>query len=127
MTAPGETDLARMLASLRIERRPGVFAYVSGVYPDLLAVAEAIVTESDAVTYIVPVEVARAAGIPFQFEAAWLTLSVFSSLDAIGLTAAVSGALAAVGIPCNVLAGFNHDHLLVPVASADLAIAALTA
>lgn len=33
----------------------------------------------------------------------------------------------AEGIPCNVLAGFHHDHLLVPVDKADNCIAVLSA
>jgi len=54
-------------------------------------------------------------------------LDVNSALDAVGLTAAVSSALAAHGIPCNVLAGYHHDHLLVPIERAELAIAILDA
>jgi hypothetical protein len=54
-----------------------------------------------------------------------LTLTVWSSLEAVGLTAAFSRALADADIPCNVLAGYHHDHLLVPVDRADEAIAAL--
>jgi len=57
----------------------------------------------------------------------WLTLSVQSSLEAIGLTAAVSAALTAAGIPCNVLAGTYHDHLLVPESLAADAERLLTA
>jgi hypothetical protein len=41
------------------------------------------------------------------------------------MTAAVAQALAEVGIPCNVLAGFRHDHLLIPEEQADAAIGAL--
>ena len=52
-------------------------------------------------------------------EFAWLTLSIQSSLEAVGLTAAVSARLAERDIACNVLAGYHHDHLLVPVARAD--------
>jgi hypothetical protein len=52
---------------------------------------------------------------------------VQSSLDAVGLTAAVSAKLAAIGIPCNVLAGYHHDHVLVPVDRVDDAITVLTA
>jgi uncharacterized protein len=48
-----------------------------------------------------------------------------SSLQAVGLTAAVSGKLAAKGIPANVVAGFYHDHLFVPSDRAQEALAAL--
>ena len=50
-----------------------------------------------------------------------------SSLEAVGLTAALSGALAARGIACNVLAGYVHDHLLVPWDRADEATECLEA
>ena len=62
-----------------------------------------------------------------MFPSAWLTLTVHSSLAAVGLTAAFAAALASGAIPANVLAGLRHDHLLVPVDRADDAIAALRA
>ena len=43
----------------------------------------------------------------------------------LGLSRVVSPRLAAEGIPANVLAGFHHDHILVPADRADDAIAAL--
>ena len=116
-----------MLASLDVERRPGRFAYVTGPHPELGDVAVAMIVEDEGTTLVVPVEAARGAGIDVEFEAAWLTLTVFSALEAVGLTAAFSAALGAVGIPCNVLAGYHHDHLLVPVDRADEAIEALRA
>ena len=58
---------------------------------------------------------------------AWLTLTVQSSLEAVGLTAAISERLARENIACNMLAGYHHDHVLVPVERVDDAIAALTA
>ena len=115
----GETDLERMLATLDVERRPGTFAFVTGDHPTFAASALASVSETEAVTWVVPTEVAIEAGLVVEFEAAWLTLTVHSALDAVGLTAAFSAALADAGIPCNVLAGFHHDHLLVPVDRAD--------
>ncbi len=57
---------------------------------------------------------------------AWITLTVHSSLEAVGLTAAVANTLASAGIACNVLAGFHHDHLLVPIDRVDDAMAALS-
>jgi hypothetical protein len=50
---------------------------------------------------------------------------VHSALDGTGLTAAVSAALAAAGIPCNMVAAFHHDHVFVPAAMAARALAVL--
>ena len=47
------------------------------------------------------------------------------ALESVGLTAAVSTTLTQHGISCNVFAGLNHDHLLVPVARADEAISVI--
>jgi hypothetical protein len=121
----GERDLHRMLSTLEVERRPGTFTYVTGEWPALAAGAAATVVETEGVTLVVTVEAAEAAGARFEFRGAWLTLSVWSSLEAVGLTAAVSRALADEAIPCNVIAGFHHDHLLVPADRADDAVAAL--
>jgi hypothetical protein len=126
--APGERDLGSMLRSLTVERRPGVFAFISIEQPsgELAAQAVAMVEEPEGITLVLPADAAREAGLTPVFEAAWLTLAVHSSLAAVGLTAAVSRALAAAGIPCNVIAGTYHDHLLVPVARAAEAHTLLT-
>ena len=128
MTSPGETDLDKMLATLRVERRPGVFTYaaVRAPAPELLAAAHGVVTEDDLTTLVLPVEAAERAGLPVELEMAWLSLTVRSSLEAVGLTAAFSAKLGKAGIPCNVLAGFHHDHILVPVDRAQHAIDVLT-
>jgi len=128
MTAPGETDLEAMLASLAVERRPGVFTFVAVEVPTpgLLTAAHGMVKEGPLTTLVLPVQSARRAGLPVVVEMAWLSLTVQSSLEAVGLTAAFSTALGDAGISCNVLAGYHHDHLLVPVERADDAIAALT-
>lgn len=129
MPAPGETDLEAMLSTLAVKRRPGVFTYVAVAVPTpgLLAASHAMIDEGELTTLVLPVEAAERAGLPVVVRMAWLTLSVQSSLDAVGLTAAVSAELAAIDVPCNVLAGYHHDHLLVPVDRATDAIAALTA
>jgi hypothetical protein len=85
----------------------------------------ATVREAEGMTIVITRDEALAAGLSFDFEAAWLTLQVHSALAAVGLTHAVAGALAERGIAANVLAGFHHDHVLVPVARADDAIAAI--
>ena len=121
----GETDLERMLATLDVDPRPGRFTFVTGEWPELAAVAAATVSEVEGTTYVVTVEQAVAVGAPVGFEACWLTLSVHSALEAVGLTAAFSAALCEAGISCNVLAGYHHDHLLVPADRADDAVRVL--
>jgi hypothetical protein len=120
-------DLQKMLASLDVERRAGLFTYVAVKVPTpgLLAAAHAMVTEGTLTTLVLPVESAQRAGLPVVIELAWLSLTVQSSLEAVGLTAAFSKILGDEGISCNVLAGYHHDHILVPVERADDAIAAL--
>ncbi len=118
----GEIDLERMLATLDVERRDGTFTFVVGDHPALADAALAVVHESEGTTLVVPSDDARRAGLDVEFEAAWLTLTVFSALGAVGLTAAVSRVLADAEIPCNMLAGYHHDHLLVPVDRADDAV-----
>ena len=122
---PAERDLARMLATLDVDRRPGTFVFLAGEWPALRELAHAVVSESEGPTLVVPVDDARRAGAPVDLELAWLTLTVWSSLEAVGLTAAFSRALADADIACNVLAGYHHDHLLVPADRVDDAIGAL--
>ncbi len=86
----------------------------------------ATITEEEGDTFVISADDAVEQGLEPTFFAAWLTLNVSSALDAVGLTAAVSTALAADGIPCNVLAGYHHDHLLVPVERATRAVAILS-
>ena len=54
-----------------------------------------------------------------------ITLGVHSSLNAVGFIAAVARALADAGIPANVIAGYHHDHLLIPAARAKDAMETL--
>lgn len=112
----GETDLARLLRSLHVDARPGEYVFAClppGPAPAWLARAEATVREREGLSCVLPREDADARALAYDFVATWLTITVHSALDAVGLTASVSKALADRGIPCNVIAGFHHDHLLV--------------
>ena len=121
---PGETDLARLLATMRPFARPGEYVLVT--LPERAEVpVHALIREAEGVTHVIDRATADEHGWPYEFVAAWITLRVHSALEAVGLTAAVTAALAEAGIPANMLAGYYHDHVLVPVARVGDALAAL--
>ena len=121
----GRTDLATLLAGLRPVLRPGLLCFVTAEDPSLDTDSLATVREDEGLTRVVPVERAEAAGLGFDGRFRWITLRVQSSLEAVGLTAAVSARLAGAGIAANVIAGRFHDHVLVPEDRADEALSLL--
>jgi hypothetical protein len=123
---PGERDLMKVVAALRVRRRPGTYVYVSVTDPDAIEAA-AMIEEAEGTTFVVTRDVAARERLPWSFAAAWLTIEVHTALDAVGVTALLATALADAGISCNVLAGYHHDHLLVPLERADDAIAVIDA
>lgn len=126
MTVSGIDDLNEILTTLSVVQRPGVYVFVSVAELETGQRVEASIEEEEGTTLVVTRETARSRGWSYELEAAWLTLEVHSSLAAVGLTARVSEALAKRGIPCNVLAGYYHDHLLVPVDRAEEAMEAVS-
>lgn len=108
----GLTDLDQTLASLDAKPQGTyVFATVDPVPEELLPFA--VIREDEGTTVIVEEQEARRFGLPLDHTFARITLGVHSSLDSIGLTATIAQTLASRSIPCNVVAGFYHDHLFV--------------
>lgn len=111
----GIRDLDQMLRCLSVSRRPEAWTMVSvDSSVPLSETVAAVIAEAEGTTVVATVDEANRRGWPVEFRAAWLTLEIHSALEAVGLTAAVSAALADGGIPANMLAGFFHDHILVP-------------
>ena len=122
------SDLGHLLAALSPRRHPGTWAWCSlAVEAALDADVQPIATmrEEEGLSVVVAEEAAAGRGWPVAFRAAWITLRVHSDLHAVGLTAAVAGALGRAGIACNMVAGTNHDHLFVPVERAGDAMQVL--
>jgi hypothetical protein len=125
---PASLELARLLAALTPVRRPGavVVASVPAGLPDGLPVL-ASVQADEGTSVVVDRAAAARAGLDVGSPLAWITLRVRAEPSGVGLTARISAALAAEGIGTAVLAGGVHDHLLVPLGSADAAMRALAA
>jgi len=122
----GERDLRALLSGMRPELNPGryVFTAVDGAVPPGVTPV-VTVAEREALTLVVRLDEADAAGLAYDYVAGWITLRVHSALEAVGLTAAVARELAAADLSCNVVAGFHHDHLFVPSERAEEAVALL--
>ena len=121
----GTTDLAQLLRTLEPVLRDGEFVYATVVAVPAGLPVEATVREPEGLTIVVRRDAADIHGIRYDYVAAWITLTVHSSLEAVGLTAAFAAALGRERISCNVLAGHHHDHILVATADGERAVAAL--
>jgi hypothetical protein len=121
------TDLATLLRTLDPVWNDGVYVFAVVASGELARSIPSIATfgEAEGTTVITSEAEARKAGLSVLFRAAWITLNVHSGLDAVGLTAAVSQALADAGISCNVVAAAHHDHVFVPVERAGEAMVRL--
>jgi uncharacterized protein len=127
---PGETNLNALLRSMHPTLEEGEFVFCSlapSTAGPLEARARAVFRESEGVTLIFPQEDALAAGLPGEPAWALITLTVHSALEAVGFLAAVTRALAEAGICANAVSAFHHDHLFVPRAARQRALAVLEA
>ncbi len=121
-----------MVAQMHPMRDPDAYVFCT-TSPEALSAeivwqSRGFFREAEGVSLILPCEAAEALGLPSALpHFACITLSVHSALDGVGLTAAVAGALAEAGIPCNMVAAFHHDHVFVPIADADRAMQILEA
>lgn len=105
-----------MIGGMEPVLQPGRFVYRT--LPEAPADAIGTFREDEGLSVIVP------AG-PGEEAYRQITLSVHSALDGVGLTAAVATALTDENIPANVVAAHFHDHVFVPEAMAERALAAL--
>ena len=124
----GETNLSKLLSSVSPKLSPEEYAFctVQGNYGDFAELSPlASFLESEGLTLIVTKESAIKGNLPFESVFKAITLTIHSSLDAVGLTAAVSTKLAEKDISANVVAAFYHDHIFVQADRAETALEAL--
>jgi uncharacterized protein len=121
----GELDLGALLRNVRPEMHQGIFVFctiaegeeIPGAIRPLLAFRE-----REGTTLVMRREEAERLGLRYQFASRLITLTVHSSLDAVGFLAAITARLAQAGISVNAVSAFYHDHLFVPDHRADEAL-----
>lgn len=125
----GEINLIKLLASMKpiLLEEEYVFCTISGAkYGDYAETSPlASYLESEGLTLLLTKDNAEKANLKYEGIFKGITLTIHSSLEAVGLTAAVSSKLAEKGISANVIAAYYHDHIFVPAEKAEMAVAAL--
>ena len=124
----GETNLKKLLSEMNpsLGEIPYVFCTLKPEDTNRLQFAPlGIFREAEGSTLIITERQARDSN--FRFESTWacITLTVHSSLLAVGFLAAILGRLAQAGISVNPISAFYHDHLFVPWESRRKAMDAL--
>ena len=120
-----ETDLATLVRNLEPRTLPNTYVFCSvedADYGDLSHTGPlASFAEPEGLTLVLTRESADEESLAYEGTFRCISLQVHSSLEAVGLTAAVTGELATQGISANVIAGYHHDHIFVPSQQAESA------
>ncbi|WP_027584081.1 ACT domain-containing protein [Bradyrhizobium sp. Ai1a-2] len=123
-----ELDLQVLLTGMKPEMQPGIFVFCTmSEETEIPAMIRPLLAfrEREGTTLVVRREEAERLGLAYQFASRQITLTVHSSLEAVGFLAAITARLAEVGISVNAVSAFYHDHLFVPHDRADEALARL--
>ena len=125
----GERNLSNLKKKMAPRMHEGVFVYCTIPTGELPPGMTPICSfqEDEGLTVIVEKAQAEASGMAHVFEARLITLTVHSSLEAVGLLATLAGRFSSAGIPCNVVSAFHHDHFFVPIKQAAQAMDLLAA
>lgn len=123
----GETSIARLLSGMQPSLNTGDYVFCTVSDPTRLNGELPIGTfrEQEGLTVILERTKADALGLDYSYVAAWITLTIHSALEAVGLTAAFATALGNANISCNVIAAYYHDHIFVAKDDAQKALAVL--
>jgi hypothetical protein len=126
----GNTELSTLLREMKPMLRDGefVFCTVPGSFSEIVPLSpEGCFWETEGLSVILHRRVADTEGLPYEGTYRLITLSIHSSLKAVGFLAEVSRALAANGVSVNPVAAYYHDHLFVPSDQARKAMGVLKA
>jgi len=122
---PVEGNLEKLLQNMKPEMHDGIFVFCSIPEDEKIPATIQpvhIFREREGTAFIVRREEAESAELPYQFASRLITLTVHSSLEAVGFLAAITSRLADAGISVNAVSAFYHDHLFVPEHKADEAL-----
>jgi uncharacterized protein len=108
-----------------LDPRTWVFCCVDRSFPVSDANPLLVFRETEGVTIVIERSVAEDHDLEYAFPSRRITLRVESDLQSVGLTAAVTAALTRHTIAANVVTGYYHDHIFVPLDRGEEALRVL--
>jgi hypothetical protein len=121
----GETDLQNLLANMKPLVHEGEFVFCT-VSPKSFAHlrVEPIgwFQEPEGITIIIDRDMADRERMKYESAFRMISLTVHSSVEAVGFLAAITRKLASAGVGVNPASAYYHDHLFVPSDKTEMAM-----
>ncbi|KAE8555585.1 hypothetical protein TMatcc_002845 [Talaromyces marneffei ATCC 18224] len=128
--AIGETNLNALLRTLSPILSPETYVWITTTHslaslPLTTLQPVHLYHETEGLTIVTTKESAESHGFEYTFPCKKITLKVHSSLEAVGMTAVISGRFTELGVSANVVSGYFHDHVFVPEGKEGIAMRGL--
>jgi len=119
-----ELNINYVLKNLSPQLNEGVFVFCSvenakNINEEYIM---ASIIETKGKTIVLKREVADSLKLSYSVTMNWITLNVNSSLELVGLGAIISQKFAYNRITYNLIAGYYHDHIFVPIKDTERAL-----